>query len=224
MAAGEGLDSLIARALESFANATLRLDKASEAHLAPLEGRTAQVESTFPDQVWCIRVRDARIEVSAGLADSPDVVAKGAPGDLLAWFAAPESRAAERVEIDGDTELLAELAGVFRALAPTAMMPPTPGEDLLGAAELAAATLNSAAQAVAGAWREATRPPFVNRSRFSDLKDETERLQSRVVRLAERVEALESKQSGQPAGGGGPATGTANDPDEETAQAQEAPE
>ena len=224
MAAGEGLDSLIAGALESVANATLRLDKASEARLAPLEGRTAQVESTFPDQVWSIRVRDARIEVSPGLADSPDVIAKGAPGDLLAWFAAPESRAAERVEIDGDAELLAELAGLFRALAPTAIIPPTPGEDLLGAAELAAATLNSAAQAVAGAWREATRPPFVNRSRYSDLKDEIDRLQSRVEHLAERVEALESRQSGQPAGEEGPASGTPNGPGDAAAPAREAPE
>ncbi len=192
-----GLDALFARVAQSIANATLRLDKTSAERLATLEGRAIQVEGTLPGQVWCIRIRDARIEVLTGLADSPDAVVRGKPQDLLAWFVSPDGQAAERVEIEGDRTLLVALAGVFKALAPTGLSPPIRGQDLLGAAELAAAVLGSAAESVADAWREAAVGRFANRADQDDFQSGIERLEVEVKRLSARVRDLESARRNQ---------------------------
>lgn len=191
------LHAMLAGLAQRMANAALRLDAASAGRLAALEGRTVQVESTRPGQVWSVRVRDARIEVLAGLADAPDVVVRGEPQDLLAWFAAPGGRAAERVEIDGDATVLADLAALFKALSPSGLAPPIRGQDLLGAAELAAAVLRSAAQGAGSAWRDANVERFVNRTRFSGFLDGIDNLRLAVERLSVRVGALESARAGQ---------------------------
>ena len=213
MRVGADLDAVFAGMAESLANATLRLDKASGERLAALEGRTVQVESTLPSQVWSVRVRDARIEVLPGLVDSPDVIARGKPQDLLAWFASPEGQAAQRVQIEGDAALLAELAGVFKALAPKGFSPPIRGQDLLGAAELAAAVMSSAAESVAGAWREATAGRFVNRSGYGDFEEGIESLRAEIERLSARVRTLESARGNQAAAAGKPAMGTSDGPE-----------
>lgn len=213
MRARVDLDSMFAGVAESVANATLRLDQASRDRLAELEGRTVQVESAFPGQVWSLRVREGRIEVLAGLADSPDVVVRGKPQDLLAWFVAPEGRSAQRLDIQGDAALLTDLAGVFRELAPMGMRSPIAAEDLLGAAELAGAVLRSAAESIAGAWREATADRFVNRSYYDDFQGGIEQLRDRVERLSTRVRALEAGESGQAVPARESARATGSDPD-----------
>ena len=181
------LHAMFAGLAEKMANATLRLDAASSARLAALAGCKVQVESTLPGQVWSVQVRDGRIAVLAGLADSPDVVVRGKPGDLFAWFVSPDGRAAERVEIDGDAAALAELAAVFKALSPGGLAPPIRGQDLLGAAELAAAMLRSAAQGAGSAWREAYGERFVNRAHFSGFLDGIDDVRLEVERLFARV-------------------------------------
>ena len=192
------LHAMFAGLAEKMANATLRLDAASSARLAALAGCKVQVESTLPGQVWSVQVRDGRIAVLAGLADSPDVVVRGKPGDLFAWFVSPDGRAAERVEIDGDAAALAELAAVFKALSPGGLAPPIRGQDLLGAAELAAAMLRSAAQGAGSAWREAYGERFVNRAHFSGFLDGIDDVRLEVERLFARVGALESARARQP--------------------------
>ncbi len=194
------LDALFAGLAQTLANATLRLDRAGRERLAELEGSTVQVESAFPAQVWSWRVTEGRMEVLAGLADSPDAVVRGNAQDLFAWFVAPDSRAAEKVEIQGDATLLAELAEVFRVLTPFGMASPVGAQDLLGAAELAGAVLRSAAESVAGAWRDATTERFVDRARFDDFASGIATLRDAVGRLSERVRALE------PGGSGGSGT------------------
>ena len=182
---------------EKVANATLRLDAASEGRLAALEGLGVQVESTAPRQTWSVRVRDARIELLAGFLDSPDVLVRGRPQDLLAWFAAPDGRAAERVEIDGDAQALAELAAVFKEMTPGGLVSPIRGQDLLGAAELAAAALRSAAEGAGNAWREAQPGQYVNRAGLDGFLDGLDSLRLAVGRLSARVDALESAGAGR---------------------------
>ncbi|MDE0064018.1 MAG: hypothetical protein OXP09_00445 [Gammaproteobacteria bacterium] len=201
MRLGSDLETLFAHMAESAANATLRLDKRSSERLTALEGRSVQVESSEPAQVFSVRVSDARIEVLPGLVDSPDALVKGSFRDLTAWFAAPGSSAAERVEIDGDASVPADLAELFRALAPKGLPLPFRGEDLLGAAELAGAVIGSAAEGAARAWRQVSSgPPFVNRDRFGEAREEIASLRADIESLAGRVESLES------AGGRGPET------------------
>lgn len=191
MRPGSELESLFARAAESVANAALRLDKESRARLAALEDRSVQVESTGPARVFTVRVSHARIQVLQGRAASPDALVTGKLQDLIAWFAAPQSGAAERVAIGGDSALAAELADLFRALAPRGL--PLSGDDLLGAAELAGAVIGSAAEGAVRAWRQVSSgPPFVNRDRFSDAQQEIGSLREEIESLAARVASLES--------------------------------
>lgn len=193
MSLGSDLESLFARMAESAANATLRLDKGSRERLAALEGRSVQVESSDPAQVFSVRVSDAQIEVLPGLVDSPDALVKGRFQDLVAWFAVPDGSAAERVEIDGDAAVPADLAGLFRALAPRGLPMPLRGDDLLGAAELAGAVIGSVAEGAARAWRQVSSgPPFVNRGRFGDAQEEIVGLRAEVENLAARLGSLES--------------------------------
>ena len=210
MSLGSDLESLFARLAESMANATLRLDKGSTEHLAALEGRSIQVESTGPAQVFTVRVSDARIEVTPGLVDSPDALVRGRFQDLAAWLAAPDGSAAERVEIDGDPAVPADLAELFRQLAPLGLPLPIRGDDLLGAVELAGAVIGSAAEGAARAWRQVPAQPFVNRDRFGDAREDIEALRADVANLTARVEALESArreaaetEEGEPAQGDG---------------------
>ena len=193
MPGGADLESLFARAAESLANATLRLDRESGSRLAALEGRSVQVESTSPAQVFSVRVIDARIEVRPGPVDSPDALVRGRLQDLLAWFAAPDSGAAEPVVIKGDAAIPGDLAGVFRALAPGSLALPFREDDLLGALELAGAVIGSAAEGAARAWGQVTSgPPFVNRDRFGDAREEIGSLREEIESLADRVASLES--------------------------------
>lgn len=191
MPGGADLESLFARAAESVANATLRLGKDSRERLAALDGRSIRVESTGPAQVFSVRIVDAHIEVLPGLVDSPDAVVRGRLQDLMAWLAVPGSSAAERVEIDGDAAVPADLAELFRSLAPEGVALPFRNDDLLGAVELAGAVIGSAAEGAARAWREVAAPPFVNRDRFSEAREEIESLRKEIDRLQDRLASLE---------------------------------
>ncbi|MCY4563111.1 MAG: SCP2 sterol-binding domain-containing protein [Gammaproteobacteria bacterium] len=226
MPLGSDLESLFARLAESMANATLRLDKGSTERLAALEGRSIQVESTGPAQVFTVRVSDARIEVTPGPVDSPDALVRGRFQDLVAWLAAPNGSAAERVEIDGDPAVPADLAELFRQLAPLGLPLPIRGDDLLGAVELAGAVIGSAAEGAARAWRQIPAQPFVNRDRFGDAREDIEALRADVGSLTARVEALESArreaaetEEGEPAQGDGQENeATAAPPPEDASQ------
>ena len=210
MRPGYDLESLFARMAESMANATLRLDKGSRERLAALEGRSIQVESTGPAQVFSVRVCDGRIEVTPGPVDSPDAVVRGRFQGLAAWLAAPDGSAAERVEIDGDPAVPAELAELFRALAPQGLPLPFRGEDLVGAVELAGAVIGSAAEGAARAWRQVSKGAFVSRDRFGDAREDIEALRADIGNLTARVATLETArggaeegEAGQPAPGDG---------------------
>ena len=219
------LESLFARLAELMANATLRLDSGSGERLAALEGRSMQVESTEPAQVFTVRVSDARIEVTPGLIDSPDALLRGRFQDLLAWLAAPEGTAAERVEIDGDQAVPSDLAELFRRLAPLGLPLPFRGDDLLGAVELAGAVIGSAAEGAARAWRQVSTQPFVNRDRFGDARGDVEALRKDMENLTARVETLESARGGvaeaaegEPAQGDGRKNEAAAAPPEDASQ------
>ncbi len=194
------LESLLARAAESLANATLRLDKRAGERLAALDGRSIQVESTDPAQVFSVRVDNTRLVVTRGPADSPDATVSGRFQDLVAWLAAPSSSAAARVEIDGDTAVPAGLAEIFRSLAPQGLSLPIRGDDLLGALELAGAVAGSVAEGAARAWRQVAAPPLANRDRFAGARAEIAGLREEIEGLAARVAALESSAGGQPEG------------------------
>ena len=198
MRIGADFETLFARMAESAANATLRLDRGSRERLAALEGRSIQVESTEPGQVFSIRISGGRVEVLAGLVDSPDALVRGRLTELMAWFAAPDGSAASRVEIDGAAAVPVALAEVFRGLVPRGLPLPIRGEDLKGAAELAGAVLGSATEGAARAWRQVSGQPFVNRDRFGDAREEIGSLRAEIERLTGRLEALESVGSKAP--------------------------
>ncbi len=195
-----GLDTFFADVLETFSNAVLGLDPESPERLRILEGRSLQFESSAPQQVLTLTVRDARIVMLAEPVDTPNVIVRGRMQDLLAWFAATSqaSQTNQRVEIDGDETTLFEVMDVFKRFAPDPGYPfnnfiaSEIGQNLLGAAELAIAGLRSAVEGAGSAMQQSAANQYLDQSHVNAFLERLEDLRLRVDRLAARVGAAEA--------------------------------
>ncbi len=195
-----GLDTLFADVLETFSNAALGLDPESSERLRMLEGRSLQIESSAPQQVLTLIVRDARIVMLAEPVDRPNVIVRGRMQDLLAWFAATRqaSQTNQRVEIEGDETTLFEVINVFKRFAPDPGYPfnnfiaSEIGQNLLGAAELAIAGLRSAVEGAGSAMQQSAANQYLDQSHVNAFLEALEDLRLRVDRLAARVGAAEA--------------------------------
>ena len=151
------LDALLADLAETVGNAALDLDADAKERLAALEGRCIRIECARPNKVATLKVQRARIGVSEEAIGEADAVVRGSMAELIAWVAAGAPAEGAAVRIDGDREALAEL---MAAITPNFVnrlagaLSGSPGEDLLGALELAAAGVRSAAKGVAHAVKQ----------------------------------------------------------------------
>ena len=194
-----GLDTLFADVLETFSNAALGLDPESSERLRMLEGRSLQIESSAPQQVLTLIVRDARIAMLAEPVDRPNVIVRGRMQDLLGWFAATsQAPQSQRVEIEGDETTLFEVMDVFKRFAPDPGYPfnnfiaSEIGQNLLGAAELAIAGLRSAVEGAGSAMQQSAANQYLDQSHVNAFLEALEDLRLRVDRLAARVGAAEA--------------------------------
>ena len=194
----KGLDTFFADVLETFSNAALGLDPESSDRLRVLEGRSLQIESSAPQQVLTLIVRDARIAMLAEPVDTPNVIVRGRMQDLLAWFAATTQATDQRVEIEGDETTLFEVINVFKRFTPDPGYPfnnfiaSEIGQNLLGAAELAIAGLRSAVEGAGSAMQQSAANQYLDQSHVSAFLEALEDLRLRVDRLAARVGAAEA--------------------------------
>ena len=181
--------TLFADVFETFGNAALGLDPASGERLRALEGRSIRVVCTAPQQVLSLIVHDARIHVIAEPTDAPNVIVRGSTQDLLAWFADPRqaSQTKQRVAIEGDETTLIEIMDVFKRVAPGAL----PFQDLLGAAEIAIASIRSAVEGATSAVQQSVASHYVDENRANAFLDGMDDLRLRVDRLTARVNAAE---------------------------------
>ena len=199
------LRKLAGRALETALNHTLSLDPETRQKLGVLNGRSVQLHLRGPEIAWAVTVEDGCLKVGPPQEDSQLRVA-ATPGSLLAMLFKRDDDgiAPGKVEIAGDAELarrLEKLAGKFapdfeEAFART--FGDVLGVPLAGAIRKALAHTRETAAHLTGDgadWlrdeaRVAMAPGEVEG--FLDgvdaLRERSERLQSRVQRLARRLQ------------------------------------
>ena len=200
-----GLDSVLADALADLANRSLDLDPASRARLSALEGRRLQLSTTLPGPLgrrdFTLMVSGGRLRLSPHAAAEPHVIVRGSAPDLLAWLLGGEGAERGRLDIDGDSTVLAELRAAIAAFRPELGEPlrRLVGDELtqtaLGAAELALATLRSALEGVQQSMRDGAAHAFVDRRQCERFLDELDELRLRVDRLDARVQAEEQRRA-----------------------------
>ncbi|MBQ4855953.1 SCP2 sterol-binding domain-containing protein [Rhodanobacter sp. B2A1Ga4] len=199
------LRKLAGRALEAALNHTLSLDPDTQQKLAALNGRSVQLHLRGPELALAVIVDEARLKVGPPQDDSQLRVA-ATPGSLLAMMFRRDDDgiAPGKVEIAGDAELarrLEKLAGKFapdfeEAFARTF-------GDVLGV-PLAKAVRNGLAHARETAshlsedsadWlrdeaRVAMAPGEVEGflDGVDDVRERSERLESRIQRLMRRLQ------------------------------------
>lgn len=199
------LRKLAGKALESALNHTLSLDPDTQQRLAGLNGRRVQLHLRGPEIALAISVDDARLKVGPPDADSQLKVA-ATPGSLLAMLFRRDDDgiAPGQVEIAGDAELARRLEKLASKFAPDfeEAFARTFG-DVLGV-PLAKAVRNGLAHAreTASHLTEDTADWLRDEVRvalapgeledFLDgvdgLRERSERLESRVQRLTQRVQ------------------------------------
>ena len=197
------LETMLADALATLANASLDLDPAGRARLSALEGRRVQIVAELPPPLtarhFTLEVEDARLRLHSRDLDRPNVVVTGSVPDLAQWLLTGETGARGGLRIDGDTTVLLELAAVFRGFTPDLAGPLSRvvGEEtaasLLGAGEMAMAGLRSAAAAVTGSLRQGAADRFVSRQQMDRFLDALDDMKLRVDRLGARVSAEEAR-------------------------------
>ena len=187
------LDALFADLAETIGNALLSLDAEAKERLASLEGRCIRIECTGPERVTTLQVQRSRIAVSAEAIGEADATVQGSMAELIAWVAAGAPADGAAVRIEGDQGALAEVTG---ALTPNLIgqlsdaLASGPGEDWLGALELAAAGLRSAAEGAAHALEQGLKPSAEGSSPLAQLTPAFESLRESVLELALRAQEL----------------------------------
>ena len=187
------LDALFADLAETVGNALLGLDAEAKERLADLDGRCIRIECTAPERVATLKVQRSRIAVSAEAIGEADATVQGSMAALIAWGAAGAPSDDTAVRIEGDRRALAE---VTAALTPNLLgqlsnaLSNNPGEDLLGALELAAAGLRSAAEGAAHAIEQGLKPSPEGSSPLAQLTPAFEVLRESVLELALRAQEL----------------------------------
>ncbi|GAB2537652.1 ubiquinone biosynthesis accessory factor UbiJ [Rhodanobacter koreensis] len=113
------LRKLAGRALETALNHTLSLDPDTQQRLAALNGRSVQLHLRGPEIALAVTVEDARLRVGPPQDDSQLRVA-ATPGSLLAMMFRRDDDgiAPGKVEIAGDAELARRLEKLVSKFAP----------------------------------------------------------------------------------------------------------
>ena len=199
------LRKLAGRALETALNHTLSLDPYTQQRLAALNGRSVQLHLRGPEIALAVTVEDARLNVGPPQDDSQLRVA-ATPGSLLAMMFRRDDDgiAPGKVEIAGDAELARRLEKLANKFAPDfeEAFARTFG-DVLGvplakavrkglahARETATHLTEDSADWLRDEARVALAPGEVEG--FLDgvdhLRERSERLESRVQRLIQRLQ------------------------------------
>ena len=195
------LDALFADLAETGGNAVLKLDPDAKQRLADLEGRCIRIECTLPSKTATLKVQRSRIAVSAEAMGEADAVVQGSVAELIAWVAAGAPADSTAVRIEGDPGALAE---VMAAITPSLVsqlsnaLSNGPGEDWLGALELAAAALRSAAEGAAHAIEQGLKSPGEGASPMDHLTPAFEILREGVLELALKAQELTKPTRGDP--------------------------
>jgi ubiquinone biosynthesis accessory factor UbiJ len=199
------LRKLAGRALETALNHTLSLDPDTQQRLAALNGRSVQLHLRGPEIALAVTVEDSRLKVGPPQDDSQLRVA-ATPGSLLAMMFRRDDDgiAPGKVEIAGDAELARRLEKLASKFAPDfeEAFARTFG-DVLGvplakavrkglshARETAAHLTEDSADWLRDEARIALAPGEVEGflDGVDDLRERSERLESRVQRLARRLQ------------------------------------
>jgi ubiquinone biosynthesis accessory factor UbiJ len=199
------LRKLAGRAMESALNHVLSLDSDTQQKLAGLEGRRVQLHLRGPEIALAISVVDAKLQVGPPGDDSQLRVA-ATPGSLLAMLFRrdDEGMAPGKVEIAGDAELARRLEKLASRFAPDfeeafarafgdmlgVPLARTMRKGLAHARETAAHLTEDSAAWLRDEARLALAPGEVDGflDGVDELRERSERLQSRVQRLAQRLQ------------------------------------
>jgi ubiquinone biosynthesis protein UbiJ len=198
------LRKLAGRALETALNYSLSLDPDTQQKLAALNGRSVQLHLRGPEIALAITVEDARLKVGPPQDDNQLKVA-ASPGSLLAMMFRRDDDgiAPGKVEIAGDAELARRLEKLASKFAPDfeEAFARTFG-DVLGvplaravrkglahARETASHLTEDGADWLRDEARVAMAPGEVEGflDGVDELRERSERLESRVQRLLQRV-------------------------------------
>jgi ubiquinone biosynthesis protein UbiJ len=199
------LRKLAGRALETALNHTLSLDPDTQQRLTALNGRSVQLHLRGPEIALAVTVEDARLIVGPPLEDSQLRVA-ATPGSLLAMLFRRDDDgiAPGKVEIAGDAELARRLEKLASKFAPDfeeafartfgdvmgVPLAKAVRKGLAHARETAAHLTEDGADWLREEARVALAPGEVEG--FLDgvdhLRERSERLESRVQRLAQRLQ------------------------------------
>lgn len=199
------LRRLAGKALESALNHTLSLDPDTQQRLAGLNGRRVQLHLRGPEIALAIAVEDARLKVGPPDAESQLKVA-ATPGSLLAMLFRRDDDgiAPGQVEIAGDAELARRLEKLASKFAPDfeeafartfgdvmgVPLAKAVRNGLTHARETASHLTEDTADWLRDEVRVALAPGELED--FLDgvdgLRERSERLESRVQRLTQRVQ------------------------------------
>lgn len=195
------LDAMFADLAETVGNAVLNLDAEAKERLTALEGRCIRIECTLPTKTATLKVQRSRIAVSAEAMGEADAVVQGSMAELITWVVAGAPADSTAVRIEGDQGAVAE---VTAAITPNLVsqlsnaLSQGPGEDLLGALELAAAGLRSAAEGAAHAIEQGLNSPGEGTSPMDQLTPAFEALREGVLELALKAQELTKPARGDP--------------------------
>lgn len=195
------LDAMFADLAETVGNALLNLDADAKERLTALEGRCIRIECTLPTKTATLKVQRSRIAVSAEPMGEADAVVQGSMAELITWVAAGAPADSTAVRIEGDQGALAEVTAaitpdLISQLANT--LSRGPGEDLLGALELAAAGLRSAAEGAAHALEQGLKSSPEGASPMDHVTPAFEALREGVLELALKAQELTKPARGDP--------------------------
>jgi len=199
------LRKLAGRALETALNHTVSLDPDTQQKLAGLNGRSVQLHLRGPEIALAVTVEDARLKVGPPQEDSQLKVA-ATPGSLLAMMFRRDDDgiAPGKVEIAGDAELARRLEKLASKFAPDfeeafarsfgdvlgVPLAKAVRKGLAHARETASHLTEDSADWLRDEARVALAPGEVE-SFLDDvdaLRERSERLESRVQRLARRLQ------------------------------------
>jgi ubiquinone biosynthesis protein UbiJ len=199
------LRKLAGRALETALNHTLSLDPDTQQRLAALNGRSVQLHLRGPEIALAVTVEDARLIVGPPLEDSQLRVA-ATPGSLLAMLFRRDDDgiAPGKVEIAGDAELARRLEKLASKFAPDfeeafartfgdvmgVPLAKAVRKGLAHARETATHLTEDGADWLREEARVALAPGEVEGflDGVDNLRERSERLESRVQRLVQRLQ------------------------------------
>ena len=199
------LRKLAGRALETALNHTLSLDPDTQQRLAALNGRSVQLHLRGPEIALAVTVEDARLIVGPPLEDSQLRVA-ATPGSLLAMLFRRDDDgiAPGKVEIAGDAELARRLEKLASKFAPDfeeafartfgdvmgVPLAKAVRKGLAHARETATHLTEDGADWLREEERVALAPGEVEGflDGVDNLRERSERLESRVQRLVQRLQ------------------------------------